>query len=225
MKRKGLTLMELLTVISILATLAALLYPVYLRVRSRAYAVQCATQLYQIGLAIKMYVNDQGDETPYLMPPYAKKLYPTYVSDKNLLVCPYFQTIAPEVVEEMHQIHLTRYGTIWSSYVLIWPPARDDIAKRAPGETESFSEAFALRGDQTPIVVCEAHRTGCPHFMGVNFITVGGPKARAFAKTYCVTGALADPSAPIVILRWGGSVDLVYKGGLLFHTQGFLLEY
>ena len=32
--RKGLTLMELLTVVSILATLAALLYPVYLKVRS-----------------------------------------------------------------------------------------------------------------------------------------------------------------------------------------------
>jgi len=63
--RKGLTLMELLTVISILATLAALLYPVYLKVRARMDIHACAQQLSQIGVAIRMYAHDYEGDTPY----------------------------------------------------------------------------------------------------------------------------------------------------------------
>ena len=65
--RKGLTLMELLTVMSILATLAALLFPVYLKVRSRVYQTSCANQLRQIGIAIHMYANDYGECMPTIM--------------------------------------------------------------------------------------------------------------------------------------------------------------
>jgi len=207
-----------------LATLSAFLYPVYLRVRSRMYAISCANQLRQVGIALKMYVHDKGEETPYSLPPHLELLYPNYVKDKNLLVCPYFQVLAPEVVEEMQKLYPARWRlSAWSSYELIWPPAQDDIAKRAPNEIESFSEAFALRGDQTPIAFCRVHRTGCVSHYGINLMI--GPKGTAFAKTYCTTGALADPKAPIVILRWSGSVDLVYRGGLLFPIQGFLLLY
>ena len=82
--RRGLTLMELLTVISILATLAALLYPVYLKVRSRMYEINCANQLRQIGLAIRMYVKDYAaEETPYAMPVIPGTLYPYYLKDES----------------------------------------------------------------------------------------------------------------------------------------------
>ena len=87
MKRNGLTLMELLTVISILATLAALLYPVYTQVRKRVYVTRCAAQMKQLGVAFRMYAHDYGDDSPYSIP-YAEKLYPHYISDERVLVCP-----------------------------------------------------------------------------------------------------------------------------------------
>ena len=68
MKRNGLTLMESLTVISILATLAALLYPVYTQVRNRVYVTRCAAQMKQLGVAFRMYAHDYGDDSPYSIP-------------------------------------------------------------------------------------------------------------------------------------------------------------
>jgi len=96
--------MELLTVISILATLAALLYPVYLKVRSRVYEVRCADQLRQIGLAIRMYAQDQGDGTPYSLVYILGRLYPYYIRDKEILVCPYFNACFPGIAKEAYQI-------------------------------------------------------------------------------------------------------------------------
>ncbi len=219
MRRKGLTLMELLTVISILATLAALMYPVFLRVRSRVYVVSCASQLRQIGLAIRMYVKDYcGEDTPYCIPISLGLLYPNYVKDKNLLVCPYFQTLAPEVVEEMHQASQARWGELWSSYFIISPRGIDSIAKTEPGWV-SFSEIFAKLGDSTPIVYCDAHRTGCPlsnfpfHFNSL--------KGRAFAEN-CIN--LFSPGDPYIILRWGGSVHLVYKHGYWLGGNRYLID-
>lgn len=221
--RKGLTLMELLVAISILATLAALLFPVYLNVRTRMYTISCANQLRQIGLALRMYVHDHGDETPYAIPHRLGQLYPHYVSDKGLLVCTYFRTLAPEVAEEMHQIYQARWGYPWSSYHEISPQGWDDIAEKNPAEVISFKEVFAQRGDQTPIVLCLIHRIGCPDY---GYPLMLGPKGTEFAKTYCnLSSPLINPSAPLVILRWGGSVHLVYKGGLLEPTNTLLMEY
>ncbi len=213
MGRKGLTLMELLTVISILATLAALLYPVYLKVRSRNYLVSCANQLRQIGLAAKMYVNDLGDDMPYSMGNIVY-LHPIYISEKDLLVCPYFRIIAPEVVEEMHHLLQQKFGLVWSSYFSVCPsfwlkPRRRVIV--------TFPEVYALRGDQVPIVFCNTHREGCPFSNIPYFLSPKGKNLRC--------DHLYDPSQPLLVLRWSGSVNAVYKPLFGVGTDVLLLGY
>ncbi len=58
------TLIELLVVIAIIAVLAAVLFPVFARVREKARQTSCASNLKQIGLAIEMYTNDYDETYP-----------------------------------------------------------------------------------------------------------------------------------------------------------------
>ena len=62
--RKGFTLIELLVVISIIALLAAILFPVFGAVRERARQTSCMSNMRQVGLALTMYLGDKGDRLP-----------------------------------------------------------------------------------------------------------------------------------------------------------------
>lgn len=62
--RSGFTLIELLVVIAIIAILAAILFPVFARVREQGRSISCASNLRQIGTALSMYAEDNGSRYP-----------------------------------------------------------------------------------------------------------------------------------------------------------------
>lgn len=62
--RAGFTLVELLVVIAIIAVLAALLLPALAKARGSARATQCLSQLRQIGLAVRLYAEENDDLLP-----------------------------------------------------------------------------------------------------------------------------------------------------------------
>jgi len=62
--RRAFTLVELLVVIAILSMLAAMLVPVTSRVRGFARKTECLSNLGQLGKAITLYSDDNGDWYP-----------------------------------------------------------------------------------------------------------------------------------------------------------------
>jgi prepilin-type N-terminal cleavage/methylation domain-containing protein/prepilin-type processing-associated H-X9-DG protein len=63
-RNRAFTLIELLVVISIIAILAAILFPVFARARENARRSSCASNLKQIGLGIMQYTQDYDELLP-----------------------------------------------------------------------------------------------------------------------------------------------------------------
>jgi prepilin-type N-terminal cleavage/methylation domain-containing protein/prepilin-type processing-associated H-X9-DG protein len=62
--KRGFTLIELLVVIAIIAILAAILFPVFARARENARRSSCQSNLKQLGLGFKQYLQDYDETYP-----------------------------------------------------------------------------------------------------------------------------------------------------------------
>ncbi|MBM4143198.1 MAG: type II secretion system protein [Lentisphaerae bacterium] len=78
------TLVELLVVIAIIGILAGLLFPAIAKAREKARQSRCTSNLHQFSLAIEMFKNDHDER----MPNWLSSLYPSYISNPRLYVCP-----------------------------------------------------------------------------------------------------------------------------------------
>jgi len=91
LKRAAFTLIELLVVIAIIAILAAILFPVFARARSRGQQAACLSNLRQIGYAFKQYNDDyDGRYMPAAAPAvdsFVVLLRP-YIKSSEIFLCP-----------------------------------------------------------------------------------------------------------------------------------------
>ena len=132
-RQNAFTLIELLVVIAIIALLAAILFPVFARVRENARRSSCQSNLKQLGLGILQYTQDY-DETypPAEVSPGAGLTEPTwdtviqpYTKSSQILICP-SDSISQRVTHPLYGANATRSYTpttqVFGNYVSATPP-------------------------------------------------------------------------------------------------------
>jgi prepilin-type N-terminal cleavage/methylation domain-containing protein len=155
----GFTLIELLVVISIVAILAAILFPVYAQAREQARQSSCASNTRQLGLGILMYAESY-DET---LPPVAAAavdaaagdaanhpvlwtdLLAPYLNNRQVLLCP----SDPQARRSSYGLNELAFADLTDPESL-QAPIRALAAFQAPAETVMLGELGTADDWKTP---------------------------------------------------------------------------
>jgi prepilin-type N-terminal cleavage/methylation domain-containing protein/prepilin-type processing-associated H-X9-DG protein len=180
--RGGFTLIELLVVVGVISILAAILFPVFAQARDAGRRANCLSNLRQLALAHRMYVQDHDDTLPFW-----ENYAPWGHVEWTEFLSPYYQD--PRILSEGTVSPAERRGLEWlADYALCawgpggqgtrekpywrWPGSPDRTpgnyrpmalaAVRRPAETVQFADGgtFRYRPYLSNSYIRRRHRNG-----------------------------------------------------------------
>lgn len=188
-RKSAFTLIELLTVIAVIAILAAILIPTTQMVRTKAMDSECVANLRQHGVATKMYASEHANRLPALNYLYVKDLWPYLYGG---------EAEAPSLVGTTFPERLR--GTAFEC------PAMDQdvgAANERSYGVNSFIRSFYLKGGDAD----DKNYTGAP------ILLVEEPAGTVlFADTH-ERSNLSNDRWGLISQRHGGHVNSVFVDG------------
>ncbi len=133
---RGFTLVEMLVVIGIIAVLVAIIFPTFTTAREKSRQARCRTNLMQLVTQLKVYRTDYGlypsawawDSDPatgWVVGVWynyhdgyeryeggVSALYPDYIQDRNLLICPDDKDVKIRKEEATSKVYSSYNGTV-----------------------------------------------------------------------------------------------------------------
>ncbi|HEV7300716.1 MAG TPA: prepilin-type N-terminal cleavage/methylation domain-containing protein [Tepidisphaeraceae bacterium] len=141
-RRNAFTLVELLVVIGIIALLISILLPSLNKARQTAYRVTCASNMRQVGLAMRMYANANGDQIVPASIQYDNDVAqnrPTFTFDR--LIDPYIGG------KKAGDAHADLQAKIWLCPVDPFPTRRGPAGSAGPRSYAMTYHAYPSAGD------------------------------------------------------------------------------
>ncbi len=233
--QKGFTLIELLVVIAIIAILAAILFPVFQKVRENARRTSCLSNEKQLGLAFVQYTQDADEKYPYGSLPagnqhyvvgWAATIYP-FVKSTGVYKCPDDST--PTNSGNPSALPLS-YGYNWdvgnSKLPVLNGASPASLAQfNSPARTVLLCEAFGQTADMADAAGTEI---ASPGVSGVGTLTnpstgttyggyAGGNQDGDSNSMRYATGVLRSDSAAALTVGAGSGKAIAATG---VHTDG-----
>jgi prepilin-type N-terminal cleavage/methylation domain-containing protein len=147
--KRGFTIVELLTVLSIVALLSGIVFAMSAGPREKAREASCASNLHQIYVGLSLYSADWPG--PEQMPGLGDiRLLPSirpllqYIPSRDVFFC-------PNTTAAMRQTH------VWSTYELNFLIVQADGNQQKTTFLNWWTTQLETLGQQAPLVICNIH--------------------------------------------------------------------